>query len=132
MRADFLMVADSAQVAEGKLFLMGGAWNRLGLSQLPGPAPLAVAIGILVGWDETNTSHTATLTLEDEDGQVVLGPVELTFEVGRPAGTVPGDDQRVVLAVNGQVNFSRAGGYALVLRQGDAELARTSFRVAAT
>ena len=129
MRADFLIVADGAQVAEGKLYLMGGAWNRLSVSQFPSPAPIAVAIGLLVGWDETNHTHTTRLTIEDEDGHLVLGPIELSFEVGRPAGSPAGEEQRVVMAVNGQVSIPGPGGYALVVRLGEAELARTTFRV---
>ena len=131
MRTDFLLVADAAQVADGKLYLLGGAWNRIALPQFPMAAPLAVAVGLMVGWEETNQDHVARLTIDDEDGALVLGPIEMRFEVGRPAGTKPGEDQRVVMAVNGQVGFQKPGGYAVVVRLGEDELARTSFRVAA-
>src|SRR5206468_8578750 len=50
VRSDFLIIADGAQVADGKLYLLGGAWNRLALPQFPGSAPIAVALGLMVGW----------------------------------------------------------------------------------
>lgn len=128
MRTDFLIVADGAQVAEGKLYLIGGAWNRLSLAQFPGAAPFAVALGLMVGWDETNQTHTAALTLENEDGLTVLGPIETRFEVGRPAGIVAGDEQRVVVAINGQVSIPSPGGYSVVVRIAGDEIGRTSFR----
>lgn len=128
MRTDFLIVADGAQVAEGKLYVMGGAWNRLSLTEFPGSAPIAVALGLLVGWEETNQHHVTTLSLEDEDGHVVLGPIEMSFEVGRPAGTTPGEEQRVVMAVNGQMTVPAPGGYAMVVRMADTELGRARFR----
>ena len=123
-------MADAAQVAEGKLYLIGGAWNRLALTQFPGPAPFAVALALLVGWDETNQSHVASLTLEDEDGHVTLGPIEMRFEVGRPTGIPAGGEQRVVMAFNGQLVVPAPGGYSVVVRVGEDELARTSFRAA--
>ena len=50
--------------------------------------------------------------------------------MGRPAGTAPGEAQRVVMAVNGQVSLPGPGGYAVVVRVAGNELARTRFRVA--
>jgi hypothetical protein len=32
-------------------------------------------------------------------------------EAGRPAGLAPGSDQRHVLAISGEVQFAREGGY---------------------
>src|SRR5660397_182444 len=33
---DYLLVADGAQVVGGKLYLLGGGWDRLTVPQLPG------------------------------------------------------------------------------------------------
>ena len=128
MRTDFLIVADGAQVAEGKLYLMGGGWNRVTVSTFPATINMGVAVGILVSWDETNEPHMTTLTLEDEDGQSQMNPVEMRIEVGRPAGAVAGEEQRVLVAVNGPITLNEPGGYSVIARLGDAELARTSFR----
>ena len=49
-----LMLADSAQAVEGKLYILGGGWSLVG----PEPTPMAIALKIEVPWDETNRRHT--------------------------------------------------------------------------
>ncbi len=53
---DYLLVADGADAVGGKLYLLGGGWDRLMVPQLPGPpaVPFAVALGINVPWNLTN------------------------------------------------------------------------------
>jgi len=63
-----MLLADSAQVSEGKLFVLGGGWSRIG----PGPTPSAVAIIIEVPWDQTNVTHRWRLELVDSDGRPVM------------------------------------------------------------
>ena len=103
MRATMLL-SDAAQAVQGKLYVIGGGWTMT----VPG-ASSAVAIQMLVPWDQTNTRHRWRLELLDADGgQVVLPspagerPVELEgeFEVGRPAGVPRGADIGVAIAVN--------------------------------
>jgi hypothetical protein len=96
-----MLLADSAQVAEGKLYVLGGGLTVVG----PRPQPLAVALVISVPWDRANVSHEWILELLDEDGHpipdrerpVVVGG---RFEAGRPAGTRPGTPLPVPLAIN--------------------------------
>jgi len=104
MRAKILL-ADSAEVREGLLFLLGGGWN------LAGPAPQSFAItGLIeVEWDETNTRHSLEVTIEDEDGAPLLLPTPAgdvpfkigpaPFEVGRPPGIARGSSFNVPVAI---------------------------------
>ncbi len=62
-----MILADSAQVAEGKLYILGGGWSVTG----PDPVPSAVAIKVGVDWHEFNAPHHWELVLEDADGQLV-------------------------------------------------------------
>jgi hypothetical protein len=100
-----MLLADSAQVAEGKLYVLGGGWSITG----PQPTPQAVAMYLEVSWDLTNMRHTWELELLDSDGQPVMvpGPVEEQpvklggdFEVGRPPGLHPGTPIGIALAIN--------------------------------
>lgn len=100
-----LMLADAAQVAEGKLNVLGGGWCHTG----PQPTPFALAGIIEVPWAETNRNHTFTFELIDIDGAPVIvdGPegeqplvIEGGFEVGRPMGVRPGSYQPIPLALN--------------------------------
>lgn len=100
-----LLLADAAQAAEGKLFVLGGGWSITG----PEPSPMALAIKIEVPWDQANQQHQCRLELLDSDGQpvVVEGPdgeqpifIEAGFEVGRPVGVKPGTPIDLPLAIN--------------------------------
>ena len=96
-----MLLADSAQVADHKLFVLGGGITVMG----PRPQPMAVAVRIEVPWDRANVSHDWRLELLDEDGRPVLAGerpllVAGRFEAGRPAGIRPGTPLSVPLAIN--------------------------------
>jgi hypothetical protein len=101
-----LLLADSAQVASGKLYMLGGGWNITG----PQPQPFALAMLIEVPWDRANEQHRIRLELLDADGQGVIVPlpdgsegplvIEADFEVGRPPGLKRGAPLNVPLAIN--------------------------------
>lgn len=103
MRAK-VFLADSAEVREGLLFLLGSGWNEVG----PQAQPFAIAGLLEVDWEETNTHHSIDIVFEDEDG-VALNvptpagdqPLRLTagFEVGRPPGSVRGSSFNLPLAI---------------------------------
>jgi hypothetical protein len=100
-----MLLADSAQVADGKLYILGGGWSVTG----PDPTPSAVAMKVAVDEHEFNANHHWELFLEDADGQLVRfetpegtqtievrGDFSATSPVGVPVGT-PVD---VPIAVN--------------------------------
>ena len=96
-----LMLCDAAQVAGGRLSLLGGGLSAVG----PKPQPMAVAIHVGVPWDRANVRHTWRLELVDEDGQPALirdRPLVAQghFEAGRPAGARPGSPLSMALAIN--------------------------------
>jgi len=82
-----MMLADHAQVADGKLYVNGGGW-----SVVDARAPAySIAMLLLVPWDRAGRPLEFGLTLVDEDGHLVrTGPDgnELRFagriEVARP------------------------------------------------
>jgi hypothetical protein len=101
-----LLLADYAQVAEGKLNIIGGGWSVTG----PAPTPSAVAMKVEVPWDQANNRHAIVLELVDEDGHPVTFPdltgkpqpvrIEAALEVGRPPGVRPGTPIATPFAVN--------------------------------
>ena len=58
MDVEWLIIADAAQVVGGKLYLMGGGYDRVTLPKEP-PAThnMAVAVAFRVSWHETNVKH---------------------------------------------------------------------------
>ena len=106
-----MLLADSAQVADRKLYVLGGGLTVIG----PRPQPLGVAIRIEVPWDRANTPHEWRLELLDEDGhavQVKDQPLAVAgrFEAGRPAGLKPGTPLSVPLAITFPTLPVRPGG----------------------
>lgn len=100
-----MLLCDAAQVADGKLYVLGGGWSLIG----PDPVPTAVAMKIDVDWTEVDRPHHWELFLVDEDGQSALadtvdGPqaieVRGDFEVTKPEGVAEGSPIDVALALN--------------------------------
>jgi hypothetical protein len=100
-----MLLADSAQVADGKLFILGGGWSVTG----PDPTPSAVAIKVGVDWHEFNVSHHWELFLEDADGQQVrfetpegsqIIEVRGDFSATTPSDVPEGTPVDVPIAVN--------------------------------
>lgn len=100
-----MLLCDAAQVADGKLYILGGGWSLIG----PAPMPSGVALKIDVDWTEVDRAHHWELYLVDQDGQPVLAetpdgpqPIEVRgdFEVGRPIEVPAGSPIDVALALN--------------------------------
>ena len=79
-----MMLCDAAQVADGKLYVLGGGWSLTG----PDPMPSAIALKIDVGWHEAESAHHWELFLEDADGRPVMVDTPEGDAAGRGAGRV--------------------------------------------
>jgi len=115
-----MMLADHAQVADGKLFISGGGWTACA----PGAAPCAVAVIFHVPWQETNKKVSFSLRLIDEDGTPVTQPgatdglpvvVNGSFEPRRPAAVAPGTEISVPMSFNIVLHLEPSKRYSWVL-----------------
>lgn len=128
-----VLLCDFAQVAEGKLYVLGGGWSVCG----PGPFVHSLAIKVEVPWDRANERHHIRAVLHDEDSHpVALGDpaTEISFdgdfEVGRPPGMPAGVPLDLPMAVNfSALELPPGRGYFWSVGVGDHEIARASFRV---
>lgn len=129
--ADFLILADAAQVQGEKLFMLGGGWSQLWVKQFPAQHQMAVAAGILIPWMETNARHEFKVMVRDEIGGTFT-EVGGQFEQGRPPGLPPGTTQRMMLAINFSIRIERACEAVAELTL-DGEVAKTvPFRIVAS
>lgn len=128
---DYLLVADAADAVGGKLYLLGGGWDRLKVPQLPGPpaVPFAVAVGINVPWSLTNRKLGFGIDVLDADGGEVVQLAGGEFEVGRPPGLRVGTPQRFQITVPAQPRFSAEGRYVIRCSVDGAELGHTAIEV---
>ena len=133
-----LLLADSAEVRERLLFLLGGGWDQIG----PGPQPFAIAGIVEVDWDEANVQHQIEFSFEDEDGKPFVvptpggaQPVKLAapFEVGRPPGSVRGTTFSLPIAVPlVPLPWTPGRRYCVVVRINGSEVDRLRFSVRPT
>jgi hypothetical protein len=117
MRSEWIILADSAEIVNGKLYVLGGGWQRLSVAKgFPATHRCALSMAVEVPWSDTNVRHEFQVVMQDEDGQEEPMGVKGHFEVGRAAGLTPGQAQRVQIASGLTLNIRAAGLYRLVLR----------------
>lgn len=108
---DYLLVADRAEVVSGKLYLMGGSWDRLRPARFPHGMVLGIAVGIRIPYVQTDDAHKVSISVEHEEKRLVSFEANLT--TGRPPG-MRGMDMLVPMAFN--VPISVPGPGQMVVR----------------
>jgi hypothetical protein len=126
---DFLLLADRAEAVNGKLYLMGGGWDRLAVPDPNGPVPISLAVGVLIPWSATNDPHPFRVYFETEDGTPLQPQVGGEINVGRPPHAVRGQPFRTIIAVNGTWRLPGAGTYRAVVEVGESDRKRAVFHL---
>jgi len=76
------MLADGAHLSGGKLYILGGQWDRLIVQGLPGQHPaLAVVVVLRVEYSEALDEHRLEIELR-LDGQPMNAKAVVTFTTG--------------------------------------------------
>jgi hypothetical protein len=80
MDLDFAFLADAADVASSKLYVLGGAFDTVYVPQFPATHPaLAVVLRLLLGPLDLDRKHKLDIVLLDADGRTIASaPTELT------------------------------------------------------
>jgi hypothetical protein len=128
---DFMILADRAEALNGKLYIMGGAWNEITVQDIRQPVVISFAVGILVPWNATNEQHRMTMVIEDADS-VALDTfrVDSNFTAGRPPQAQVGEVQRLVLAVPAvPIQFARPGAYIVKTAINDGPAKEVQFKL---
>lgn len=113
LNIEYLIMADGAQVQGGKLFILGGGWDRVQFSEYPQTLPLGLAFGIRVPWTETNRKHTFLLRGVSADANTKLFEAAGEFEMGRPAGLPEAMSQVFQVAMQVPLTVPSAGQYSI-------------------
>lgn len=91
---DFLILAERAEVLNGKLYLMGGVIDRLWSAADPPVVNFCVALGILIPWNATNEPMDVHVSIQSDEG-VESAHLNWQMTVGRPPLLQGGDVQRL-------------------------------------
>lgn len=128
MQIEWIILADSAQVVDGKLYVLGGGWKTLTVtSDFPVVHQMGLALSFEVPWGETNMPQTSRIAIQTADGREIM-KIDVQFEVGRPPG-VPAGPQRFQFAANFGLQFEEPGTYVIVGSVEGQEDRRVDFHV---
>ena len=128
LEIDLLFVADRAEVINGKLYVMGGAWDQFMVADFHAPIRMSIAVAVLVPWQATNQHHELVLRIQDADARD-LASIPSTIVLGRPPHLEVGTIQRVSLAVPDLVlRLPGPGVYVVAAWLNQVERRRVTFR----
>jgi hypothetical protein len=128
MEVEFVILADAAQVADGKLFLLGAGWTEVSSNEFPSEIRTSIAISLLI--DEADVgSHSVALNIADEAGTALVSSTA-TFQSAPPTSAVR--RQRGMFPVKAQLKIPRPGRYTVTVAVGDSEKAVDFYAVPAT
>jgi len=92
----FAFLADHATVPpDGKLYVLGGGINMLGIPEIPGRAGFDVVGGFRFSPTDFHSVHTVELRLVDADGKLVIPPATLRFQA---AAAIPPEQEEVLIS----------------------------------
>ena len=127
MEIEYALIADYAEIVGGKLYVMGAGWDHTFAPEAPATVRFAAAIGVRVGWEETNVQVPVKVTVEDDDAQELVR-VDGAVQVGRAPGLPPGTSQLAQFAINLTLALPRFGGYRMRVEAGEGEGAAIATR----
>jgi hypothetical protein len=107
---DYLLVADRAEVVNGKLYLMGGSWDRIQPQQFPHRMMLGIALGVRIPFAYTDDQHTVAIELLHDSTRMI--GFEAKLATGRPPG-MAGMDMLVPMAFNIPISIPGEGQVTL-------------------
>ena len=132
MNIDYVLLADAASAADGKLYIHGAGWDTIQAVQFPAVHnSIAVAMRIRIAWHETNQPHSLQVDLVDADEQSLLpAPFRSDVNIGRPPTLATGDDQVLPFVVNFvNISFAQPGTYVMKVSADDEVAWRSPFTV---
>lgn len=119
-RIDSLLVADWAEAINGKLYVMGGAFDTVWAQQFPYVVRFAFAAVLKVPWNDTNRRLPIRATVQTTDGEELDWRLEGELEAGRPPGE-RGADAQIVIAAPVGFQVDEHLNFVLSLRFADDE-----------
>lgn len=129
---EFVMIADRAEVLGGKLYVMGGCWDRVSVPQVRPDAALSmgVALRILLPSEAVPRQHRIGLRV-DGPGNPSVVPDQLGFML-QPQTSDESPQLSVLVATECFVAADSPGLHEIVASVDGQELARSAFRIVET
>jgi Family of unknown function (DUF6941) len=108
-----MMAADGAQAVGGKLYVLGGGFDRLNMPTVPFHHRFDLAMLIDVPWNATNQPYEVVVELVNADMEFAGYRAEARMETGRPPGIRQGTSITIPIAIPVVAEFREPGRYVL-------------------
>jgi len=132
MHLQSAMLADAARVADNKLYVFGGQWDRIYAHNFPAThaSGLTVVLVIEVSYAEALTDHQLRVALM-RDGERIGPEARGLINVGHAPGTSPGAPSYVPITLPFEgLQFDRPGRYEWVVTLNDEPMGSIPLEVA--
>jgi hypothetical protein len=124
MDLEFILLADKAEAANGKLSMLGGGWDRITPESLPALVSYDLVVSLKFDPHE-DRSHLVDFSLEGPGGERVLGP--LGGPITLPEATGKG---RIHMVLGGPFPMEKYGTYRWIARVDGSQIGHIEFEVA--
>ena len=117
MQVDFAFLADAAEVANGKLHLVGGAFDTIWAQNVPFQYPrLSLVIRLLFSTAELDRKHKIEIKIMNEDGKTIPPSIGGDLEIQKNPNLPKGWKQGFMTVMNfANLNFPGFGDYSFEL-----------------
>lgn len=132
MELEYALLADAAQVADGKTFILGGGVTILWRPQYPAMLGVVLVVQLTYHRTEVDTDHALRIQVVDADGNAVIPEIRGEIHLGEPAAEIP---RNVSLGIPLIIQFPpipvlrEPGPYSVELLVDDRHLKSLSFAV---
>jgi hypothetical protein len=114
MEVDFSFLADTAEAVNGKLYLVGGAFDTIWAPQMPVVHPrMSFVMRLVLSPAELGREHNLEVNVMDEDGKRITS-IGAILKIEKKNPTLPRGWKQTFLTVLNFVNlkFSKFGDYS--------------------
>ena len=134
MRLTVAMLADSAQVSGGKLYVLGGAFDTVHARSFPALVrALSLVLVAEVAPADRERNLAIAIHLLDEDGAAIGVESKGVMRVRAPSSLPAGVSSLVPLVASFVgIRFPKPGGYVFIIEHEGRELGRVPFRLRET
>lgn len=132
MEVDFAFLADCAEANQGKISVLGGAFDTIWAERLPVIHPrLSFVLRLVLSASEMGRKHTLEINIVDEDGKSIA-TIGGELAVGPKSPSVPAGWKQGLLSVMNFQNlkFDKFGNYCFEILANNSCLKSVSLRIA--
>ncbi len=126
---EFLILADRVEVHDGKLYIMGGGWDRLTVPDFRQPIGFNMALAVLVPRSIAGRNLEVGIHLERANGSRVAPEISAMLTTNPTPDAPPGSPVRCILAGSAAWLLPGPGRYWVVATPGGTRGRSVAFSV---